>query len=379
MAGSSETDFEAEGLLDGLDGKEREERLALLQDLADDGAGLDELRDAAAAGRLALLPVERALAGEGKRYTPEQIAEKSEVEEEVLRRFLTALGLPNPAPGEKNLTDADLESAERVKAFLEIGLPEEGMLQVARTIGMATARIAQANRELILEALIRPGDNERDVALRLAAAARHMIPLLAPILGYAMQNHLLEQVRRDVIDAAAIESGDIDASTDVGVAFADLVDFTKLGDRVDAEQLGSVAGRFEEIAFSVAEPPVRLVKVIGDAVMMVSDDAAALAAAMLGLVDAADREGEEFPQLRGGFSFGPTLSQGGDFYGRQVNLASRLTGIARPGSVLTDEAGKGAAGDGFSYSFAGERKLKGIKGGVKLFRVRPAEGQTEGE
>jgi adenylate cyclase len=378
MAGDRESDFESEGLLEGLDGDARRERLALLEDLADDGATLEELKEAVDAGRLALLPVERALAGEGDRYTPEEIAEKSEVDEEALRRFLTALGLPNPAAGDRILTGADLEAAERVKAFLEVGLPEDGMLQVARTIGMATARIAQANRELIREALIRPGDSERDLALRFASAARQMVPLVAPILGYAMQAHLLEGVRRDVIDAADIESGEVGSSAEVAVAFADLVDFTKLGERVDAEQLGSVAGRLEQLAFAVAEPPVRLVKMIGDAVMMVSEEPAPLAEAMLRLVEAADEEEEAFPQLRAGFSYGPTLGQAGDFYGRQVNLASRITGIARPGSVLADESGKESAGDGFRYSYAGERKLKGIRGGVKLYRVRRAGEEEAG-
>ena len=73
---------------------------------------------------------------------------------------------------------------------------------------------------------------------------------------------------------------------------------------------------------------------------------------------------------RRGIASGPTLPQSGDYYGRAVNLASRLTAVARPGSVLVDAAAKEAAGDDFSYSFAGERKLKGIDSGVKLFRAR---------
>ncbi|HKG35301.1 MAG TPA: adenylate cyclase regulatory domain-containing protein, partial [Solirubrobacterales bacterium] len=342
-------------------------------------AGIEEMKDAVAAGRLALLPVERALAGEGKRYTPEEIAQESGVDEEILRRFLTALGLPNPGPGQKILTEADLEAAQSVQAFMENGLPEEGMVQVARAIGMATARIAEANRDLIREALIRPGASERDLAQRFASAARHLVPLVAPILGYSMQNHLREQVRRDVMDASDIEAGDLGGSTEVAVAFADLVDFTKLGERVDAAQLGSVAGRLEELAFGFADPPVRLVKAIGDAVMLVSEEAAPLAEVMLRLVEAADEEGESFPQLRAGLAHGPTLSQGGDYYGRPVNLASRITGVARPGSVLADATAKDAAGEGFSYSFAGERKLKGVKGGVKLFRMRRGGEREDGD
>lgn len=370
MAGEPNAGFDPESLVQGLEGEAREERLALIGDLLDDGASPEELRDAVAAGRLALLPVERALAGERNRYSAAEIAERSGVDEQMLRRFLTALGLPNPPGDEKILGESDLESAKRVKQFVDAGLPQEGMLQVARTMGMATARVASANRELIREALIRPGDSERELAQRYAAAARQMVPLVVPTLGYALQNHLLEQVRQDVIDATDIAAGELGGANEVAVAFADMVDFTKLGERVDAEQLGSVAGRLEELAFAVAEAPVRLVKVIGDAVMMASEETAPLMEAILGLVAAADEEGEEFPQLRAGVSYGPALSQGGDVYGRQVNLASRITGIARPGSVLASEEAKESAGDGFSYSFAGERRLKGIKGEVKLFRAR---------
>ena len=82
-------------------------------------------------------------------------------------------------------------------------------------------------------------------------------------------------------------------------------------------------------------------------------------------------EGNQFPLLRAGIATGPTLPQSGDYYGRSVNLASRITGIARPGSVLVDTATREAAGeDGFEYSFAGERRLKGIDARTKLFRVR---------
>ena len=363
-------DFEAEGLLGDLEGEQREARLALLEDLAEDGADLEELREATAAGRLALLPVERALAGDGPRYTPEEVAEKAGVDLEILQRYIAALGLPVPEPGEQVLTDQDLDSAKRVKAFEEIGLPEEGTLQVARTIGMATARIAQANRELIRDALVHEDDNEHDLALRFAAAARVMMPLVAPTLAYSMQMHLIEQIRRDVIGAAEIASGEVGSATDVAICFVDMVDFTKLGERVDVEELGHVAGRLEAMATSVAKSPVRVVKLIGDAAMLVSAEVAPLFEAALQIIEAADAEGERFPQLRGGIAFGTALGQGGDYYGRPVNLASRITGVARPSSLLATAEAVEVAGDAFHYSFAGVRSLKGIDGRVRLFRVR---------
>jgi adenylate cyclase len=372
MASDEKIDFAAEGLLDDLEGEARAGRLALLEQLSAEGVGLEELRNAVAAGRLTLLPVERALAGDGARYSTREIAEITGLAPEMLQRFSAALGVPNPNLDEPDRTEADLEAARRVKALLEAGLPEDGMLQAARTIGMGTARVAEANRELTIRALAQPGDTERDLAARFAAAAEQLLPLVGPTLIYAFQANLLEQVRRDVIGAADLASGEIGGTLDLTVCFADLVEFTRLGEEVDATELGVVAGRLEEMASAVAEPPVRLVKTIGDAAMLISAEAAPLVEASLALIAAAESEGDQFPWLRAGLASGPTLPQSGDYYGRPVNLASRITGVARPGSVLLDETTRDAAGERFSYSFAGERRLRGIDSKVKLFRARPA-------
>jgi adenylate cyclase len=370
MAGQTGIDFEAEGLLDELDGKAREDRLALLEELAAGGVSLEELHEAVAAGRLTLLPVERAMAGDGARYTPREIAELSGLDLDLVQRFSAALGVPYPGPDEKTATEADLEAVRRARALRDAGLPEEGMLQVARTIGMGMSRIAEANRELTVRTLMQPGDTERDLAQRFAAAAEHMLPLVGPTLIYAFQAHMLEQIRRDVIGAADLASGEIRGTANLGVCFADLVEFTRLGEEIAPEELGSVVGRFEEMATAVAEPPVRLVKMIGDAAMLVSSEIEPMVGAALDLIEMAEGEGEEFPFLRAGMAFGPTLAQSGDYYGRPVNLASRITAIARPGSVLVDAAVKDVVTDGFSCSYAGERRLKGFESRCKLFRLR---------
>ncbi len=371
MGDLGEKDFDEEGLLEGLDGEQRKARVALLSDLADDGVSLDELSDAVAAGRLALLPVERALIGDGPLFTANEVAAKVGIEVETLLHNTATLGLTAPEPDDRVLTEADVDAAGRLKALRDAGLPEDGMLQVARTIGMATARIAEANRELILRTIGHEEDSEHDLALRLAAAARGLVPLVGPTLTYAMQMHLLEQVRRDVI-GHDLGSSDVGAS-EMTVCFADMVDFTKLGERIEMAELGQVAGRLEELALDAAESPVRLVKLIGDAAMLVSPEPIPLIDAALTLVQAADEEGEEFPQLRAGLARGPTLAQGGDLYGRPVNLASRITAVARPGSVLAAESVRSAVTDSYRSSFAGERRLKGIDGQIKLYRLRPLE------
>jgi adenylate cyclase len=379
MAAGPEIDFETEGLLEGVEGAPREARLELLEQLAEEGCSLEELKDAVAAGRLTLLPVERALAGEGPRYTAREVAEMAELDLDVLQRFSSALGVPYGDPDERRATNADLEAARMVKAFIDTGLPEDGLLGVARTIGMGTARIAEANRELIVRTLIRPGDTERDVACRFVAAADYMLPLVGPTVVYALQAHLLEQIRRDVIGATDLASGEVGGAVNLTVCFADLVEFTRLGEEIAPEELGMVAGRLEEMASAVAEPPVRLVKTIGDEVMLVSSEPEPMVAAALELINAAESEGQQFPWLRAGIASGPTLPQAGDYYGRAVNLASRLTGVARPGSVVLDEATKDAAGEGFDYSYVGERRLKGLDYRVKLYRARiPGERKDRG-
>jgi adenylate cyclase len=368
-------DFEAEGLLDGVEGQAREARRELLERLSSEGVSLEELREAVAAARLTLLPVERALAGDGARYTPREIAELSDVDIDLLQRATAAIGIPYPDLDSRTLTEADLETAHRVRAFLDAGLPEDGIIQVARTIGTGTARIAAANRELTVRTLMQPGDTERDLALRFAAAAEYLMPLIEPTLVYALRAHTLEQVRRDVIGAADLASGEIRGTADVTVCFADLVEFTRLGEEIAPEELGSVAGKFEEMAVEVAVPPVRLVKMIGDAAMLVCAEPGAMLDAAVTLVEAAEAEGDEFPFVRAGIAFGPAIAQSGDYYGSSVNKASRITGIARPGSVLVDEATKDAVGEGYDYSFAGERRLKGFDARAKLFRARRAGAQ----
>ena len=138
-----------------------------------------------------------------------------------------------------------------------------------------------------------------------------------------------------------------------------------------------MASRLGELASDVAEAPVRFVKTIGDAAMLVSYNSDAVIKATLALVDAADNEGEDFPQLRAGLAAGPSLRRAGDWYGRPVNLASRMTGKARPSSVLATEEVKDRAEEDFKWSFARKRKIKGITDEVPLYRVRLPDGDDE--
>jgi adenylate cyclase len=105
----------------------------------------------------------------------------------------------------------------------------------------------------------------------------------------------------------------------------------------------------------------------------VSAETGPLLDAALGLVESVEAEGESFPQLRAGVAKGEALARGGDWYGHPVNLASRVTSIARPGSVLATQQVRDVAEDDYRWSYAGRRRVKGIRGDVELHRVRVAE------
>jgi adenylate cyclase len=366
-------DFEAEGLLDNVEGGEREARLDLLEQLTEAGVSLDELKKACREDRLALLPAEQVFASERK-YSQREMAEQVELPPEFVARQWQALGLPLPDPDEPYFSDEDVQAAKLLKDLRDAGLDDDGILEVARVVGEGMARIADAGASLVGRSFLRAGDTERDVGLRYAEAARAMAPMLADQLRYVFGLHLREQVKRDVVDRASIAAGELPGSEEVVVAFADLVDFTKLGEQLPPEELGGVAGRLSSMASEVIEPPVRLVKTIGDAAMLVSPRPDPLVGAALNLVEAANDEGADFPPLRAGIALGHALERGGDWYGHPVNLASRVTTIARPGAVLvTADVRKSVDRDSYRWSAAGRRRIKGVKEQVPLWRVRPPE------
>jgi adenylate cyclase len=366
------TDFESEGLLDGVDGEAREARRRLLEELHEDGVALEELKSAVEEDRLVLLPVERVYDPPGDRYTLQEVAEEAGVPLPILVRHQRALGLRVPEEGEKNLGANDLEMAKQLRAFLDAGLPEDALLDVTRVIGLAMAQVSRAVSLMTAQAVVNDAGDERDVAMRLADAARMLNPMAKEIFDQAFRAHQVEVLRSEVLGNEQIESRRVGGSDDYTIAFADLVGFTRLGERLDPDEYGAVTDRLGELAADVAQPPVRLVKLIGDAAMLASRETEPLVAAAIALQEAAE-EGEDLPEVRVGVARGPAQPRAGDIYGRAVNLASRLTELARPGSVLCDEQVKEAADDGFAWSFAGDRKVKGIKGPVKVFRARRAE------
>lgn len=371
-------DFATEGLLKGLEGEEREGRIALLSRLAADGVALEDLRTAVVEGRLALLPVELLLAGEPA-FTPVEVAERSGVPIEILERQWRSIGVAIPDREEVALSREDLEGAHRQRALLDSGLPPDAMAELGRTIAVAMSQFAAASRQILATSFITAEDTEREASDRIFEQAESLVPLVGPTLEYVYRLHLRQQLRH-----AQFATGDLGRETNSGaetitVGFADLVGFTELGEELPPEELGAVTGRLDEHARDVANGPVRLVKLIGDAAMLASADSEALLSAVLDLLEAMAEEGDGFPLIRAGVARGPVLSRSGDFFGAPVNLASRITGVARPGSVLVTKEVRSETEDSFAFSPAGHKHLKGIHGAIEIHRCRDLDEEDDAD
>ena len=193
-----------------------------------------------------------------------------------------------------------------------------------------------------------------------------------------IQDMLLLQLRHaaetDAVNARERKVGaPLPGARLVATSFADLVGFTRLGEELPPEGIELLANRLADLAREVVVKPVRLIKTIGDAVMFVSTDTAALLDVMLALIDATEAD-DLLPQLRVGVAYGPAVSRAGDWFGSPVNLASRVTSVARPGSILVAASAHEQIGDDerFRWSYAGDRRLRGIRDDVDLYRVRRA-------
>jgi adenylate cyclase len=364
-------DFGAEGLLDGLQGADRAARLERLEQRAAEGVELEALRAATRDGRLLFLAAERVVGAE-PRYSMRQVGERVGVRPEFLMAMRRAHGLPVPNVEAVVCSEGDLEAAATVRRFLEEGVDEEQQLAVVRVLGHGLAQAAEAMRATVLSLVLEPGASEAQLARRYAEQVDAFMPMIGPMLEQMVRLHLRHMVRTEAISAAERAAGTLPGARDVTVCFADLVGFTRLGEEVAPDELGRVAQRLVELTGEHLRGEVRLVKAIGDAAMLVSPDPAGLLDVALDLVDAADAEGADFPQLRVGMASGAALSRAGDWYGRPVNLASRVTAVARPGSVLATREVREAAGDAYRWSSAGARSLKGVDGPVRLYRVRRA-------
>jgi adenylate cyclase len=364
---------EIEKLLDGLEGSARAERAELIAWLLEQGISVDEIRMVP----VPMLAASRRLMGDDGDYvSTREISETAGIDLELLQRVQRAVGLVREDdPDAAVHLRADGAAAAHAKEFLELGIDSDQVVQVVRVLAEGLSHAAEVMRYTALSTILQPNATELETAKRSLALTSHIVPLLGPMIEDMLLMHLRHMMETEAVNASERAAGaPLPGARHITAAFADLVGFTALGEEVPPEELGQLANRLADLARDVAAPPVRFIKTIGDAAMFICTEPAPLLDAVLKLVEITDGD-NDFPRLRAGIASGSAVSRAGDWFGSPVNTASRVTAAARPGTVLAAESVRDELGDaaGFSWSFAGARRLKGIKGEAKLYRARRGE------
>ena len=345
-------------LLDGLQGEARTTRIAILTRLYKAGASTSELVQATDDGRLAHLLLKDALTSRGTMRTLPEISELAGVEIADVERWFRAMGRGVSGRTSADYSDDDLRLAQSLIDYRELGLDELGLFASARILGRNTWAMADAVESLLRERLEVAGEHP-EVALRFAAEIGRLASFQANILGHVLATRLRQAAAIGTVDVSAADN------MELAVCFADLVGFTALAETASPDDLARLAERFDTLTTDVIEHPVRFVKTVGDAVMLISPDPAALVAAVQRLFDLA--RAEQLPALHAGIAWGQALPSAGDWIGRPVNLASRIATVAQPNVILVDEALRSRLDPNVASESAGSFRLKGFESPHELF------------
>ena len=345
--------------------------MSLREKLVAHGVPEAEIDEAERNGTLLELAVDRILVGQ-PRYTSEEIAEKADMDIEVLRRLWRALGFTDT--DERIFTDADLEAIGWVRRYNDEGLADLRVTtQLTRVVGSSLARIAEAQVDVLTDRIAAVGGadlSQEQADEALIGLLEEQLPQWAETFAYVHRRHLAAALQR----AEAARHGDVEHVLHT-VGFADLVGFTVLSQQLDEAELADVVDRFESLAFDVVgRLGGRVVKMIGDEVMFVADDVAAAAEIAITLSETY-ADDETLSDVRVGLARGAAIVREGDFFGPAVNLASRLVNIAYPGSVVTDEVVREAleGNESFEWKSMRPRRLKGIGWSAPWVLLRAAD------
>ena len=282
-----------------------------------------------------------------------------------------ALGFTDPRPDEPYFTDFDVATLHQTAELIDGGLVEpDMMLQMTRVIGSSLSRVAAAQVGVMLEQrkLKAEGTDELDPEEPFEVRAGLLLDTMPSIMDYVWRRHLEGEARRRLVQL--VDHDDEEEVTRT-VGFADLVGFTAVSQQVPDHELAAIVDRFEALAYDiVAQHGGRVIKMIGDEVMFVVDEA--VTGVEIGLTLAETYRGEaSISDVRVGLAAGPVLEREGDLYGPTVNLASRIAGIAYPGGVVVSESIRDEQADNQAFEFHSIRAhtLKDI-GRVKLWVAR---------
>jgi len=245
------------------------------------------------------------------------------------RKLWRALGFPGVDDEIVAFTEADREALARTVAMVRDGVIDEATaIAMARALGQTTDRLVSWQTEALMEHLARQSETDGGAPVHPVEVVDRLVDDFEKLLVYSWRRHMAAVISQL---ADGPESG-----AELTVGFADLVSYTRLSQRLAQRDLSVLVQRFEGLAADlVTTGGGRVVKTVGDEVLFTAEDPVAAAVIALSISERMAVD-DVVPDVRIGISHGPVLRSLGDVYGPTVNLASRLTALAQPGTVITD-------------------------------------------
>jgi adenylate cyclase len=275
--------------------------------------------------------VERALLGSKRVFTRKEVADRAGVPLDVAEELWQQLGFPRTGDDDVAFTKEDLKALQRTNELISLGiLTPDSQAALVRTWGRSFARLAEWQVNLLAEIAIED-DTPQETLSELMDA---VLPRVEKLQSYVWRRHL-EGAASRLLDHAADEAPGTTSTMAVG--FVDIVGYTGQSKTLTDSELVHWVEYFEnEMTRTVVDLGGRVIKTIGDEVLFVTDDPVSAAEVALIVTERGEDADDEFPRVRAGIAYGDVVSRLGDVYGPIVNIAARLTSVARPGSVLVD-------------------------------------------
>ncbi|MHB8263447.1 MAG: adenylate/guanylate cyclase domain-containing protein [Acidimicrobiales bacterium] len=318
---------------ENLYGRDDSARERITNFLLEHGATEDDISNSLNGGMLDLLVADKLLLPGGSRYTLGELCVHAAVDPALVKRLWRALGFPDTHDDERVFTALDVEAVNMFQAMMDDGVIDQNeAIGMARVIGSSMARIADAevSPSLPTNRFYRNSEDHIAEADRIAGLAAVWMPVMGRMLEYVWRRHIQAAVRRAMLLRVNTGEGSLPA---ISVGFADMVGFTMLSEQLTEGELSLLISRFEEVSHDVVTSSGgRVVKMIGDEVMFVSDEPMISAGIGVTLAEAYSDD-DMLTDVRVAISYGPVLIQDGDYFGPVVNLASRSVEVTSPGMV----------------------------------------------
>jgi adenylate cyclase len=272
---------------------------------------------------------------EEPRYTAEDVADATGIPLEQATRLWRTLGFPQ-GEGARVYTSADVEALSTLGRVIESGVVDFDLaLNLTRALGQNMSRLADWEVSALaprVEELTeeRPGATRAGTAIDLF---EELSDSFEDLLLYVWRRHLAAAVSR----IFAIGEPDLD-TTRLSVGFADIVSFTALSNQISRGRIGDLVELFESRCSDVvANQHGRVIKSIGDSVLFVNDDPIRAYDTAEGIINVIGRD-SRMPDVRVGLASGDVVMRLGDVFGPPVNMAARLTAVARRNRIIIDAA-----------------------------------------